>query len=285
VSVVLGVLAAWVQDDIEHVVGYTIAADAGFAVLSLAALEPEVWEPARTWLLIFVVGRSAFAAWAVAVHGGFGSRRLPELAGWARRAPVLAGALVVIAVASAGWPGLSVWDTRQALARLALPEPLAVLVALAPLASLLIYGRILAIGLREPVGVVAAGRGDRPRWPAPLPRRPLVGQSGFERAFERASHAAGGTLDVLWVLPPAARLNRMPIASGAVLALAGLAFAVSAGGLGVPEAARAIPAITPSGPGPDLDGGVPAPSGPIDAAAAEPPGGSSEPGPGAFGGG
>ena len=36
VSVVLGLLAAWIQDDLEHVVGYTIVADAGFVVLGLA---------------------------------------------------------------------------------------------------------------------------------------------------------------------------------------------------------------------------------------------------------
>ena len=60
----------WIQDDLEHVVGYTIVADAGFVVLGLAVLDPAIWEPARTWLLIFVVARSAFAAWVVALHGG-----------------------------------------------------------------------------------------------------------------------------------------------------------------------------------------------------------------------
>ena len=34
VSVVLGTLAAWIQDDLEHVVGYTIIADAGIAILA-----------------------------------------------------------------------------------------------------------------------------------------------------------------------------------------------------------------------------------------------------------
>src|SRR6185295_11957691 len=90
VSVVLGLVAASIQDDLEHMVGYSIVADAGVAVLSLAALDPAAWEPARTWLLVFVVGRSAFAAWVVAAHGGFGTRRLPELGGWVRRAPLLA---------------------------------------------------------------------------------------------------------------------------------------------------------------------------------------------------
>jgi formate hydrogenlyase subunit 3/multisubunit Na+/H+ antiporter MnhD subunit len=259
VSVVLGILAAWIQDDLEHIVGYTIAADAGFAVLSLGVLTPEVWEPARTWLLIFVVGRSAFAAWAVALHGGFGTRRLPELEGWVRRAPLLGFALAVIALGTIGWPGLAIWDTRASLAGLALPGPLATIVTIAPLASAAIYGRILWIGLRSPGAAVREGRGDRPGWPAPFPRRPMVGRGGIERGFERAAHAGTGALDILWVLPAATRQNRMPLASAAVLALAGLAFAVSGGGLGVPEAARAVPAISQPGPGEIPDSG---PTGP-----------------------
>jgi formate hydrogenlyase subunit 3/multisubunit Na+/H+ antiporter MnhD subunit len=262
VSVVLGILAAWIQDDLEHIVGYTIAADAGFVVLSLGVLAPEVWEPARTWLLIFVVGRSAFAAWAVAVHGGFGTRRLPDLEGWVRRAPLLGLALAVIAIAGIGWPGLVIWETRGSLAGLALPEPLAGIVTIAPVASLAIYARILLIGLKPAGSAVQGGRGDRPGWPAPLPRRPMVGRGTVERAFERSAHAATATLDVLWVLPAAARQNRMPLASAAVLALAGLAFAVSGGGLGVPEAARAVPAIAQPGPADGADTGPSGPGGP-----------------------
>lgn len=249
VGVVLGIVAAWIQDDLEHVVGYTIAADAGFVVLGLAGLDPGVWEPSRIWLIVFVVGRSAFAAWVVAIHGGFGTRRLPELAGWARRAPGLALALVVIAVAAVGWPGLVAWQARSALAHLALPDVLAILVSAAPLAAAAIYGRILWIGLQATGSAVGAGRSERPAWPTPRPQRPMVGVSGVERFLEHVSHAFAATLDVLWALPAATRLNRMPLASLAVLALAGLAFAVSGGGLGVPQAARAVPVIPETGPG------------------------------------
>jgi hypothetical protein len=52
-----------------------------------------------------------------------------------------------------------------------------------------------------------------------------------------------GTLDVVWVVPTAARHNRMPIASAAVLGVAGLALLVALGGLGVREAARAVPGV------------------------------------------
>src|SRR4029450_6297112 len=90
VSAVLGMLAASIQDDLEHVVGYTIIADAGIAILGLAALNPEAWEPAREWILVFVTVRSAFAAWAVGIRGAFGTRRISELQGWAIRNPLAA---------------------------------------------------------------------------------------------------------------------------------------------------------------------------------------------------
>ena len=248
VSVVLGVVAAWIQDDLEHVVGYTIAADAGFVVLALASFEPSIWEPSRIWLLVFVVGRSAFAGWVVAIHGGFGTRRLPELAGWARRAPLLAVALVGMAVAAIGWPGLVAWQARSTIAQLTLPDSVALIVTAAPVASALIYARILWTGFRPQADAVRAGRSERPGWPVPWPRRPIVGIGSVERLLERLGHAFGALLDILWALPAAGRLNRMPLASLAVLALAGLAFAVSSGGLGVPAAARAVPVIGDVGP-------------------------------------
>jgi NADH:ubiquinone oxidoreductase subunit 2 (subunit N) len=251
VTVVLGILAAWIQDDLEHVVGYTIVADAGFIVLGLAAFDPAVWEPSRTWILIFVVGRSAFAAWAVAIHGGFATRRLPELAGWVRRAPVLAAALVLIAVSAIGWPGLVAWQARATLADLSLPAGVAVVVAIAPVAAVAIYGRLLWIGSRTPGAAVRVGQSERPGWPRPRPRRPMVGVATLERLLERLAHAFGAALDILWALPAAARMNRMLLSSIAVLALAGLGVAVSSGGLGVPQAARAAPVL--GEPGPDLE--------------------------------
>jgi hypothetical protein len=77
----------------------------------------------------------------------------------------------------------------------------------------------------------------------------MVGLSPTERAFEHLGHAGSAALDVLWTLPAAIRLNRRPLASLAVLTLAVLALTVSAGGLGVPAAARAVPAIAEPGPG------------------------------------
>ncbi len=243
VSIVLGLVAAWIQDDLEHVVGYTIVADAGFVVLGLTVFEPGIWAPTRTWLLVFVVVRSALAALMVALNGSFGTRRLSELDGWARRAPALAVALVGIAIATIGWPGQLAWDARASIAGLALPDPLATLVTIAPIGGLAVYGRILAAGVRPSGDAVRAGRSERPGWPVPWPARPMVGRGSIELGFERVGHAVGGLLDVLWTLPAAARLNRMGLAALAVLALTGLSLGVAAGGLDVAAAARAVTVV------------------------------------------
>jgi multicomponent Na+:H+ antiporter subunit D len=248
VSAVLGMVAAWIQDDLEHVVAYTIIADAGIAILGLAALDPAAWEPARTWILAFVTVRSALAAWAVAVRGAFGTRRISELGGWAARAPILGVTLVVIALAAVGWPGFVAWDARAALVDLTIAGPIGLLVMLSGVAQLAIYGKLLVVGLSGPSEAVLGGAGRRPVWPEALARRDVLGMSPAERAFERGGHAVNGVLDILWSVPAAARMNRALLAGVLALVVAGLGFTVAAGGLGVVDAARAVPGQT--GPGP-----------------------------------
>ncbi len=41
----LGAIAAWLQDDLEHVVGYSIVQDAGFVLLGLAVAGPMPGRP------------------------------------------------------------------------------------------------------------------------------------------------------------------------------------------------------------------------------------------------
>ena len=106
-SIVLASLAAWIQDDLEHVVGYSIVGDAGVVMLAIAALDPAAWAPARTWILAFVVTRSAFAAWAAATRATFGTGRVADLRGWALRSPLLAAVLAVVVLASIGLPALA----------------------------------------------------------------------------------------------------------------------------------------------------------------------------------
>jgi len=160
---VLGVLAASIQDDIEHVVGYSVIQDAGFVMLALTILQIGGWEPARTWLLVYVATKGAFAGWAVAMRGAFGTSRIAELSGWIRRAPLLAIALAAIVVATVGLPGLLVWDVRSRIADLSLGTPLALLGLAGGLGSLLYYGRLARAGVGPAGPVVLAYGGERPR--------------------------------------------------------------------------------------------------------------------------
>ena len=89
-SIVLAGVAATLQEDIEHVLGYSIVGDAGVIILAFVALDPAAGPPARLWILAFVVARSAFAAWVAGIRAGFWTGRVADLRGWARRSPVLA---------------------------------------------------------------------------------------------------------------------------------------------------------------------------------------------------
>jgi formate hydrogenlyase subunit 3/multisubunit Na+/H+ antiporter MnhD subunit len=234
VSIGLGTAAAAAHDDLEHVVGYSIVADAGVILLGIAVLDPAAWEPTRIWLLAFVAGKSAFAAWAAAMRATFGSHRLSELRGWARRAPILALALVAIVVAGVGWPGMAVFAARASLIDLAVDGPLASALLAVALGSLLYYGRLFVTGILPPSPAVLAGT-DR-RAPEPV---------GLKERFAFLHNARAE-----W------SANRAAIAGAVVLVLASVAVAVSGGGLGVREAAAGLPpevgvpgeSLTPANP-------------------------------------
>jgi formate hydrogenlyase subunit 3/multisubunit Na+/H+ antiporter MnhD subunit len=250
VSIGLGTAAAAAHDDLEHVVSYSIIADAGIILLGIAVLDPAAWEPTRIWLLAFVAGKSAFAAWAAAVRATFGTNRLSELRGWARRAPVLALALVAIVVAGVGWPGMAIFGARASLVALAVDGPLANALFAAALASLLYYGRLMVIGALAPGPGVLAGPDTRTTPPA--------GSAG------RFSPAVFDDARAAW------SANRPVIAGAVVLVLASVAVAVSGGGLGVREAAAGLP------PSADLPGESFTPANPLEEG---PPGsdGASDP--------
>jgi NADH:ubiquinone oxidoreductase subunit 2 (subunit N) len=182
----LGVLAATIQDDIEHVVGYSVIQDAGFVLLALAVFDPQVWEPARTWLLIYVVTKSAFAGWALAMRASFGTSRIGELSGWIRRAPLLAITLALIVAATVGVPGLLVFDVRTSLATLSLGSPFALLAIAGGLGSLLYYGRLARVGIGPVAPLVAAYAGVRPRGPGWVTAHAGTGEVEAGAGAERA---------------------------------------------------------------------------------------------------
>jgi len=193
VTIVAAAIAAFVQDDIEHILGYSIVGDAGVVVLALAILEPAGWQAARMWILAFVVTRGAFAAWAAGIRAGLWTGRVPDLRGWVWRSPILAIAFVVITVASVGFPGLAAYDARRTIVDLALPAPLSMVVVVAALAPVAYYARLFLIGLGRPDQALAPAGAWLPHVPPADPlgiRRRLVGAWDINRPFTTAVIAA-----------------------------------------------------------------------------------------------
>jgi hypothetical protein len=240
-SIVLASVAALVQDDIEHVVGYAIIGDAGVVLLAIAALDPAAWAPARTWILAFVVARSAFAAWAAATRTTFFTGRVPDLRGWALRSPALAIVLALVVVASVGVPGLAAFDARGTIVNLAVDGPFAALVLLGTLSPLAYYGRLLVVGVDRPEGGQSAVVGWRPVVSA-------VDLTNFR-----------GWLARTW------NDNLTVTATGGAALLAILALAVSSGAFGTAAAAAGLPptievsteSFAPGQPEPPLDSDAP----------------------------
>ena len=225
-TIVLATFAAWIQDDLEHVLGYSIVGDAGVIVLGLAALGTDAWTPVRVWIIAFVVARSAFAAWCAAVRATFWTGRLDDLRGWARHSPPLIVCLVLVMIASIGLPGFAAWNARAAIVQQLFGGPLAALLLLALLAPILYYVRLLLIGWRRPLGGSAA-EDWRPRWPA------------FDVNRIRGSVESVG------------RVNRGASTAALALLLAALAVGTSAGLFGLTDAAAGVgPGFQEEGPGP-----------------------------------
>ncbi len=284
-TIVLGTVAALVQDEVEHVIAYTVALEAGVALLAFAALDPGVAGSARTWLIVFLATRLALVGWAIAFRSTFGTGRLAETAGWARRAPALATCLVIVLVAAVGWPGIAAWDARLAVLQGAAAGPALLLAYLGTLGTGLALARMLAIGAARPSRIVIAAPGELPRLPAPIadqgapgsPVRPgstapaAAGGAGTARPGStaqadatggagggdaRRSARGAGTVDpsrrrtVRFARDDGLvllRLNRTPLRAFAAVLLAGLALLVAVGGFGVSAAASAPGPVSPTG--------------------------------------
>ena len=184
-TLILGAVGAMLHDEIEEIVVYSIVQDAGFILLALTARSDDAAAPARLWLLVFVIAKSALVAWAAAISWAFESSNLGDLRGWLRRAPILGIALVAIVAATLGWPGSPVFEARDTLVSLGLPGSLHFLGTAAILLSLAYYARLLAIGLMTPTAMVRRAEGDWLHWPH-LPR------VAEETAEPAASRGTGG---------------------------------------------------------------------------------------------
>jgi len=252
-TLLLGTVAALIQDEVEHVVAYTIVADAGVALLALAALDPAARDAARAWVLVFATTRTAMIGWTIAFRAAFGTGRLRDTTGWLRRAPALGVALTGILVAAVGWPGLLAWDARLAILQSATAGPALLLAYAGSLGTGAAICRLLVVGGGRPSPIVAGSLGELPRLPERPPAgaaapvtdgAPPVGAIARARARARRLRVAAAVVgrDARRTL----ELNRVPLRAFAVILLGGLALLTAAGAFGIDAAARAPGPVLPS---------------------------------------
>jgi len=251
VTLLFGAVAALIQDEVDHVVAYTIVADAGIALLALASLDPAARDAARAWVLVFATTRTAMIGWTIAFRAAFGTGRLRDTAGWMRRAPALGVALAAILVAVVGWPGLLAWEARLAILRSATGGPVLLLAYAGSLGTGVAICRLLVVGLGRPSPIVAGAVGELPRLPA-QPAGAASGPAAPATAPARVRAASlPGRVRVLAASAgrdarPALELNRVPLRAFVVILLAGLALLTAVGAFGIDAAARAAGPSLPS---------------------------------------
>jgi len=161
VSLMATALGAFFQDDLRHAVGYLVIADGSLALLGIAAFDSEAWGPARTWLVIVAVSKTALLTWAAVAEARFQTRSIPDLRGWIRASPVLTAGLLVITVATFGIPGWKALTARADLASFAADTPWSWLLILAGLATLPTYIRLLVIGAGSATSAVSRAAPER----------------------------------------------------------------------------------------------------------------------------
>lgn len=224
-SIVLAGLAAILHDDLEHVLAYSIVQGAGVALLAFASPNPDAIAAGRDWLLATAAVSAAFGGWVLVIRGTFGGRhRLADLHGWARRSPVLGAAFLLVLLAAVGLPGMAAFGARSRLIELTLPGPLGLVATAAAFAPIVYLGRIFVAG----TGTMTEGVRSAPD---ARPRRPDGAVGGW---------ATGAS--PLHVGIAAVRINRHPMAAGAVVLAALVALAAATGGAG-------SPAVSPAGGG------------------------------------
>jgi formate hydrogenlyase subunit 3/multisubunit Na+/H+ antiporter MnhD subunit len=252
-TLLLGTVAALIQDEVEHVIAYTIVADAGVALLALAALDPAARDAARAWVLVYATTRTAMIGWTIAFRAAFGTGRLRDTGGWLRRAPALGVALAGILVGVVGWPGLLAWDARLAILQSATAGPALFLAYAGSLGTGIAICRLLVVGAGRPSAIVAGAIGELPR----LPVRPMIEGAGAASAGPRrvgVRATASSLRDRLRGLAaalgrdarPSLELNRVPLRAFVVILLAGLALLTAVGAFGIDAAARATGPALPS---------------------------------------
>ena len=157
-------LAAFITDDLRHGVVYLTAADSALVLIAFAALDPSTFGPARAWLVVVLVSKTALGAWGAVVEDRFATKGLPDLRGWARRAPVLGVAFLVIVLATFGLPGWVSFEVRELLPQTAVIDPWATMLVVAGFLTLPTYVRIGLLGIGRPAANVHRAEPERFRY-------------------------------------------------------------------------------------------------------------------------
>jgi len=107
IAIIYGGLLALVQADVKRLIAYSSVAHMGFVMLGLAALDINAVQGAALQMFNHGITTGALFMMVGMLYGRTHTRMISDYGGSAKQMPLLATAFIVLAVASAGLPGLS----------------------------------------------------------------------------------------------------------------------------------------------------------------------------------
>ncbi|GAB2598866.1 Na+/H+ antiporter subunit D [Kocuria himachalensis] len=202
-TMVIGVLGAVGQQNMREILSFHMVSQIGYLVLGIALFTPIGLTAAGFYLVQYVLVKAALLLVAGAVIHGYGTDRLDQLGGLARREPLLAVAFIGAGLSLAGLPPFSGFVAKFALVVAAVTEGEYLAAAVAVAVSLLTLTSMVKIWLGAFWGRAPQHVLDRPRLgigvAAPaltLTAISLVLGVGAQALFPWAEQAATDLLDV-----------------------------------------------------------------------------------------
>jgi NADH-quinone oxidoreductase subunit M len=107
VGIVYGAVVATMQTDLKRLVAYSSVAHMGFVVIGLAALNPEGVDGSVIQMISHGVSTGALFLLVGMIYERRHTRRIAELGGLQRSAPIMAGVFTLVMLSSVGLPGLN----------------------------------------------------------------------------------------------------------------------------------------------------------------------------------
>lgn len=201
-TMVIGVLGAVGQQNMREILSFHMVSQIGYLVLGIALFTPIGLTAAVFYLVQYVLVKAALLLVAGAVAHGYGTDRLDQLGGLARREPLLAVAFIGAGLSLAGLPPFSGFVAKFALVVAAVTEGEYLGAAVAVGVSLLTLTSMIKIWLGAFWGETPHHVRERPRLrfgvvaPAlALTATSLVLGVGAQALFPWAEQAAADLLD------------------------------------------------------------------------------------------